>query len=289
MIFDHLQAFYQPTSIREAVRLLRSGGRGRLLAGGTDLVVQGDRSIRFLVDITRLGLDYIRRKGNAWVIGATATMAALEQSPAIRALAGGILAQAASTCGSPQIRNMATVGGNLANASPAADAAAPLLALDAIVVLESPRGRRKVPLVEFFSRPGKTVLNGALLAEIVIPPLPRGGRLGWSFQKLGRIQNDIAVVNAAAGLQVDRSRRCTWARIALGAVAPTPMRARKAEALLVGRVLDEKAVGRASDAVAREVRPITDVRSSAEYRREMSRVLTRRALQECAERAGCPL
>ena len=289
-MFDHIQAFYQPSSIREAVRLLRSGrGRGRVLAGGTDLAVQADRSLRFLVDITRLGLDYIRQRGNAWAIGATTTMAALEYSPKIRGLADGILARAASSCGSMQIRNMATVGGNLASASPAADTPPPLLALDAVVVLAGPRGRRKMPLADFFASPGKTALNGTLLVEIVIPPLPRGGRTGWSFQKLGRIQTDIAVVNVAAGLRVDPARRCTWARIALGAVAPTPMRARKAEALLIGHVLEPGLVEHVAEEVAQEVRPITDLRASAGYRREMSRVLVRRALEECAERVGCPL
>jgi len=288
-MFDHIQAFYRPTSIHEAIRLLHTGnGHGRLVAGGTDVAVQRDRSIRFLVDVSRLGLDYIHRKEGGWAIGATTTMTALESSPTIRKLADGILATAASTCGSVQNRNMATVGGNLANGSPAADIATPLLVLDAVVSLAGPRGRRKVSLAEFFSGPHKTVAQGALIVETLIPPLPRG-RTGWSFQKLGRIATDISVVNAAAGLQVDRAGRCTWARIALGAVAPTPMRARDAEALLVGQLLTGELLERAAGAVAREVRPITDIRSTAEYRREMSSVLARRALRHSAERAGCPV
>lgn len=285
-MFDHIQGFYQPRSVPEAIRLLRTArGRGRFVAGGTDLVVQADRSSRVLVDVTQLGLDYIRRRGNGWVIGAATTMAALEHSPQIRALADGILSTAASTCGSVQIRHMATVGGNLANASPAADTAPPLLALEAVVVMAGPRGRRRVPLPEFFAGPGRTVLNGALLVEILIPAAPRRARAGWSFQKLGRVESDISVVNVAAGLGLDRGRRCEWARIALGAVAPTPMRARKAEGLLVGQVLTPDLIERAGDAVMLEVRPITDVRASAEYRREMSRVLVQRALRECAEQA----
>jgi carbon-monoxide dehydrogenase medium subunit len=289
-MFDHIEAFYQPRTIREAVRLLRRGGRqARIVAGGTDLVVERDRSIRFLVDVTRLGLDYIRQDRNGFVIGATSTMAALEHSPIIRALADGILATAASKCGSVQIRNMATVGGNLAGASPAADTAAPLLALDAMVVMVGPRGRRRVLLEKFFTGPRKTLLNGALLVESVIPALPRGRRAGWSYQKLGRIQSDIAVVNVAAGLGLDRAGRCAWARIALGAVAPTPMRAHTAEALLAGQALTQGLLDRVGDAVMQQVRPINDVRASAEYRREMSRVLVRRALAECAARAECSL
>jgi carbon-monoxide dehydrogenase medium subunit len=287
-MFDHIECLYRPSSIREALRLLRNaGGRGRFLAGGTDIVTQPDRSIRFLVDITRLGLDYVRRRGKEWVIGATTTLAALENSPAIRALAGGILAQACSTCGSVQNRNMATLGGNLANASPAADTAAPLLALDSLVVLASSRGRRQIPLADFFSGPHTTVLGSALLVEVVIPAPPRGRRVGWSFQKLGRTRDDISLVNVAAGLQADARGRAKWTRIALGAVAPTPLRARKAEDLLVGRYLEENLLERVCEAVAQEARPIADVRASAEYRREMSRVLARRALRECAAQAGC--
>ena len=203
-MFDHIECFYQPTTLREALLLLRKvGKRGRIVAGATDIVMQADRSTRFLVDITRLGLNYVRGNNRGCVIGATTTMAELEHSPVIRALAGGILAKAASTCGSIQNRNMATVGGNLANASPAADTAAVLLALDAQVVVASSRRKRKIALAEFYSGPHRTVLNGELLEEVVIPALPSGGRLGWSFQKLGRTETDISLVNVAAGLQAD--------------------------------------------------------------------------------------
>ncbi len=290
MTFDHIEAFFEPTSIQEAVRLLgREGRRARLVAGGTDVVVEENRSIRTLVSVSQLGLDYIRRKGGGRAIGAATTMAALEESRHICEFADGILAAAASKCGSMQIRNMATLGGNLVNASPAADTATPLLVLDASAVLASSSGRRRVPLTEFFLGPKRTILNGALLVEILIPSPPRGGRIGWSFQKLGRTESDISVVNSAAGLQVDRTGRCTWARVALGAVAPTPLRARKAEAALFGQLFTKESLEAACAAVLREIRPIADVRASVEYHREMSAVLTRRALRECAERAGCPL
>jgi len=289
-MFDHVEAFYRPSTVPEALRLLAKGaGRGRFVAGGTDVVVQADRSIRFLVDVTRLGLDYIHQRRNGWLIGAATTMAGLENSPAMLEFANGILARAASTCGSVQNRNMATVGGNLANASPAADLAAPLLALDAEVVVGDSRGRRKIPLADFFSGPRRTTLGKALLVEIMVPTPPRGGHVEWSFQKLGRTESDISLVNVAAGLQVDLRGCCKWARIALGAVGPTPLRARTAEGRLVGQRLERDLLERVCDAAAREARPITDLRASAEYRREMSRVLTRRALAECAERAGYPL
>ncbi|MGO9642582.1 MAG: FAD binding domain-containing protein [Candidatus Acidiferrales bacterium] len=290
MTFDHIEAFVRPTSIREAVRLLdREGRRARLVAGGTGVGGQENRAIRTLVDISRLGLCYIRRKGSGWAIGAATTMAALEESRQIRNFADSILATAALTSGSMQIRNMITLGGSLANASLSADTATPLLALDASVVLASSRGRRRVALAEFFLAPNRKLLSGAILVEILIPGPPRGGRTGWSFQKLGRTESDISVVNSAAGLQIDRTGKCTWARVVLGAVGPTPLRARNAEAALTGQALTKASVEAACETVMREIGPITDLRASAEYRREMSAVLTRRALRECGERAGCPL
>jgi len=290
-MFDLLRAFHRPSTVAAALRLFaaerRSGGRGRFVAGGTDLVVAGDRSLRYLVDLSRLPLRYVKRRGGGWAVGATSTMADLEHAAALRALADGILAEAAGTAGSPQIRNMGTVGGNLANASPACDLAPPLLALDASVVIAG-RGRRTVPLARFFKGVHRTALDGDLLVEVVIPAPPKtaGGRAAWSFQKLGRLQSDIAVVNAAAGVVVAKDGRCTWARIALGAVAPTPLRARRAEALLVGRPFDRAAIEAAAGRAAQETRPVTDVRATAAYRREMSRVLVARALTECLERAG---
>jgi carbon-monoxide dehydrogenase medium subunit len=291
-MFDRLRAFHRPTTVAEALRVLRAerrrGGRGALVAGGTDVVVQGDHTLRYLVDVTALPLRYIRRRGGGWAIGATSRMADLERSAALRRVADGALSEAAGTCGSPQIRNLATIGGNLANASPACDTAPPLLALDASVLIAGPGGRRTVPLDRFFRGVNRTVLDGGLLIEIVIPAprLPRGGHAAWSFQKLGRLRSDIAVVNVAAGLAVDAGGRCAWARIALGAVAPTPLRARRAEALLEGRAPDRAAIEEAAVRAAAETRPVSDVRSTADYRREMSRVLVVRALEECARRVG---
>jgi carbon-monoxide dehydrogenase medium subunit len=287
----HLEAFYRPNTIGEALRLMRRGpGEGRFVAGGTDLIVQGDRSLRFVVDLSRLGLRYIKTRNDGCAIGATTSMWDVEHSPAIQKLGSGILAKAAATSGSIQLRHMATIGGNLANASPAADTAPPLLALDAqaVIVGRSPRDRRRVPVSEFFLGVRKTVLKGGLLVEVFIPAR-RGGRVAWSFQKLGRLLSDISIVNAAVGIQLNRQERCTWARIALGAVAATPMRARQAEAMLEGKILDRALLERVCEKVKEEVQPITDVRSTAEYRREMSGVLVRQAVEECAERIGCKL
>jgi probable selenate reductase FAD-binding subunit len=289
-MFDRLRAFHRPASVAQALRLFeterRRGGSGRWVAGGTDLVVQRDRALRWLVDLSLLPLGYVRRARGGWAIGATTRMADLEHSKPLRAFASGILAEAAGTCGSPQIRNMATLGGNLANASPACDLAPPLLVLDASAVIAGRGGRHTVPLERFFRGVHRTVLNGGLLVEIGVPAPPRAARTAWSFQKLGRLQSDIAVVNAAVGIALDKAGRCTWARIALGAVAPTPLRARRAEKLLVGSLLDRAAVDAAAERAAAEAKPVTDVRGTAEYRRAMCRVLVARALEECGRRAG---
>ncbi len=288
-MFEQVEAFYRPSSVREAIRLLEGGkGRARVVAGGTDLVVEGDSTVRALIDITHSGLTYIRKQGGVCAIGAATTMAELEQSPAIRALAGGLLARAAATCGSIQIRGVATVGGNIANGSPAADLVTPLLVLDAVVVVADAKGRRKLPIAEYLAARGTKGLRRSLLVEVTVPR-PSGRRCGWSFQKLGRTALDISVVNVAAGLQVDASGRIQWARLSLGAVAPTAIRAGVAEENLRGRTLDADAVAEAAEGVMREVSPITDLRASAAYRREMCRVLTRRALEECAAQARCAL
>jgi carbon-monoxide dehydrogenase medium subunit len=183
---------------------------------------------------------------------------------------------------------VATVGGNLANGSPAADLVTPLLVLDAVVVVADAKGRRKLPIADYLAARGTKGLRRSLLVEVIVPA-SKGRRCGWSFQKLGRTALDISVVNVAAGLQVDGAGRIQWARVALGAVAPMAIRAGATEENLRGRTLDAEAVAEAAEGVMREVSPITDVRASAAYRREMCRVLTRRALEECAEQAGCAL
>lgn len=283
-----IEAFHRPTKIAEALQLMKRGGRrARFVAGATDLLVQADPAVRVLVDVSLLGLAYIKQsRGGGWAIGAATTMAMLEQSRQMQALAGGLLAQAAATSGSMQIRNRGTVGGNLANASPAADLAPPLLVLDSEVVIAGHKGKRRLPLADFFKGVRQTTLNGDLLTEILVPAhttaASRRERSAWSFQKLGRVESDIAIVNAAVGMGVGRDGRCLWVRIAVGAVAPTPIRIVSAEQLLHGRPLDAESIAQACEEVSREARPITDVRASADYRRQMAGVLVRRAFEECA-------
>jgi carbon-monoxide dehydrogenase medium subunit len=289
-MFDKVEAFYRPANIREALRLMSSGkGQARVVAGGTDVVPAGGDSVRFLIDITHAGLSYIRHRGTACVIGATTTMAEIEESAIIQALAGGLLCRAARSCGGAPVRNLATLGGNMANGSPAADTATPLLVLDAAVVLAGAKGRRKLPLAEYLvgARSGRHAR--ALLVEVVIPAPPSGKGCKWSFQKFGRTAVDISLVNVSAGLQLDSKGRVKWARIALGSVSPAPMRAAGAESRMAGRILNQALLAEIGAEVAREVHPISDARASADYRRELCSVMTRRALEECSAPEGCLL
>jgi CO/xanthine dehydrogenase FAD-binding subunit len=293
-MYENVEAFYRPASVREALQLLQSGkGSARIVAGCTDLMIENDRSVRFLIDITHAGLSYIRRRGDSWTIGATTTLAAIEESAELQTLACGLLPRAAATCGSMQIRNMATVGGNMANGSPAADMATPLLALDAFAMIAENAGggnaRRKMPLAEYLGNARHGDLGNSLLAEVGFGEPPGGPRCRWSFQKFGRTAVDISVVNVAAGLQLDTRGRVKFARLALGAVGPVPCRVSAVESLMGGRTFDHALLAEVCELVEREVQPISDVRASADYRRELSRVLTGRAFEECAAQAGCSL
>src|SRR5581483_7411753 len=218
-MFDQVEEFCRPTSVPEALRLLQKGkGQARIVAGGTDLAVAGGDGIRVLIDITQAGLNYIRRKPGAIAIGATTTLAELEDSALLRKIAGGILTQAASTCGSPLIGNLATIGGNMANASPAADMAAPLLILEASAVVADARGPHRMSLAEYLAGVQAGKFARSILIELDVPEPPTGRHCGWSLQKLGRTAIDISLVNVAAGLALDARRRIKWVRIALGAV-----------------------------------------------------------------------
>jgi hypothetical protein len=189
-MFDHVRAFHRPRTVKETIGLLQQrNGQACLVAGGTDLALRAGRSLTTLVDIGGLGLDYIKRHDGGLRIGAACTMSALDESSLIQRFANGVLAQAAACCGTIQTRNVATIGGNLANASPAADTATPLLALDAQVVLHGAKGKRRVAIADFFLAPHQTVANSSLLTEIVVPA--HKPRTAWAFQRFSRTEVDV--------------------------------------------------------------------------------------------------
>jgi carbon-monoxide dehydrogenase medium subunit len=279
--------FYQPSTLAEASRLLKDNGPGgRFLAGGTDLVIaMKEKGLlpKYIVDLKHVpGLSGIRENGDgALTIGALTTMYAVETSPVIRKKYP-FVAQSAAEVGSIQIRNRATVGGNMANATPSADVAPSLIALNATAKIVSAGGGRSVPLEQFFRGPGQTVMNpDEILTEITIPKT--GPQLVGEYIKFSpRDMMDLAYIGVAVAYHLGSDRKCSGTRIVLGAVAPTPLRARNSEALLEGKILTEELAAQVGDEAARESKPISDVRSSAEYRRAMVGVMTKRAILNAA-------
>jgi carbon-monoxide dehydrogenase medium subunit len=277
--------FLNPSSLPEALGLLKQfGGKAKAIAGGTDLVVQMKNKLvtpEWVINLLNVPeLTGMNKDGNGLRIGALVKHAALENSPLLRE-GWGILASAAHKVGSPQVRHLGTLGGNLCNASPAADTAPALLVLEAEVTLVRQDGERRIPLESFFTGPGLTVLKGdEILKEIFIPEIQ--GNSSWAYLKLGRRKSlDLALVSVAVLLTLDPvTGICRRARVALGAVSPTPMRARKAENFLEGKKLEESVIGEAGKIAQRECCPISDVRASAEYRKEMVMVIVERALKK---------
>ncbi len=249
-----------------------------MLAGGTDLLVnmkQRTKEPKYVISLKNLPLAYIEEARGGVRIGAATKLRAIEKSILVREKLP-VLHEAVKAIGSVQIRNMATLGGNICNASPAADSAPALLVLDAKARIVGPDGEREVPIEGFFLGPGKTCLaRGEMLKEVFVPYTPPG--YSGAFLKIGRTSMDIAKINIAVLLKVVDGivEDC---RIALGAVAPTPMRVKRAEEFLRGKELSEEALREAGEIVSQEIRPITDIRATAEWRREVSKVLTRDAI-----------
>ena len=281
--------YLEPTTLDEAVALLaRHGANANLLAGGTDLLVEIKEQLRapdYVISITRIaGLDRLSfDEKDGLRIGAQVTTRALEIHPAVRRHYPGLL-QALRELGSIQVRNRATLAGNICRASPSADTLPPLIADGATLRLYGERGERSVALEEFFTGPGKTVLGrGELLVGIDVPaPAPHTGK---HYIKHGRRKAmELATVGVAVCLTLDKEV-CKEVRISLGAVAPTPIRAKRAEEVLRNHSLDS-VIEKAAEAAMAESRPISNVRGSAAYRKDMVRVLTRRALEEARRRAA---
>jgi CO/xanthine dehydrogenase FAD-binding subunit len=265
----------------DAVALLAEEGR-TVIAGGTDLLVNPRYmvGVREVVDIRKLGLDYVRSEAKWMCIGAGTTMRTVARHPEVQAMANGVLAQGAALCASPNIRNTATLAGNVASALPSADTPPSLLVLDAQVVLNGIQGERIVPLEQFFTGPGKSARERELIRELRIP-LDMTRKMGGGFYKIYRTAEDISIVNAAASLLVNDGI-ITMARLVLGAVAPIPLRARKAEEALLGQSPTEETLRQAAEIARDETRPISDQRASADYRRRTSAVAALRALRQAA-------
>jgi carbon-monoxide dehydrogenase medium subunit len=278
--------FYEPTTLAEASRLFAEA-HAQLLAGGTDLVIgmkaytETPESVISLQKIP--GLTGITTEAdNSISIGAMTKVREVELSGDIQQHHTA-LAEGASEIGSIQIRNLATIGGNIAHASPAADTVAGLLVADAQVDIASTDGERSVPIDELFTGPGQTVLTpGEIITRFRLPSPASGSH--YIKHKIREVM-DLAFIGVAAAINIDNGT-ITDARIGLAAVAPTPIRATEAEALLKGNAPTPELLEQAGEAAAAGCSPISDLRCSAEHRREMVDVLTRRTLRYALERAS---
>ncbi len=280
--------YHSPTSVREAIALLAEHGYGaKLLAGGQSLIP----AMRFrlalpetLIDLNNIeGLAYVREEGGYLAIGAMTRETDLEDSAVVQGHYP-MLADAAAVIADPLVRNMATVGGNIAHADPANDHPAVMLAYAAQVIAEGPAGRRTIPIDDFFTGLFENSLaDDEILTEIRIPR--PGAHDGEAYVKMERKVGDYAISAVAVQLTM-AGDTCTAARIALTNVNPVPMRARNAEQALIGQKLTDAVLETAGQAAAAECNPSADLRGSEAYKRDLTRVLTKRAIRQAAGRAG---
>lgn len=271
--------YFSPESMNETLQVIRKGkGRVTLIAGGTNVIQDVRAKVlkpALLVDLSHLkGLSYIKEDKRRIRIGGLTTIAELASSKVIQKCAP-ILSDAAGQLGNPLVRNRATIAGNLADASPAADIAVPLLTLEATLVTD----KRPIPIDQFFVGPNQTILRrGEIIKEIFFSKPVPSSKMGYF--KLGlRNAMAISVVSMAVLVEMEGAK-CKKARVGLGAVAPTPIRACRTEEMLVGKVITSELIEACGHQAAKEVQPINDIRASAEYRRAMTSVLLGRLIQQ---------
>jgi carbon-monoxide dehydrogenase medium subunit len=274
--------YHRPRTLAEAWDLHSRLADPVWIAGGTDLLARKAKEARPFVSLR--GIEELRGVETApreTRIGATTTISELVENREIL-LRYPVLAEAGRALASQQIRNVATLGGNLGNASPCADTATPLRVLGARARIASASGAREVPLEDFFRGPGKSCLAPGELLTAVLLPAPRPG-VRATFQKKGRVRMDIAIASASV-LLVLEGGRCREARVAVGSLAPTPLRLSEVESLLEGEAITPALLAEVEAATRRAVRPITDIRASADYRRTLAGVLVKRAVERLAGR-----
>jgi carbon-monoxide dehydrogenase medium subunit len=277
-----------PRSVADAVRLMQADPDARVLAGGTDLLIQfraGVRQPSAFVDVKYIPeLVTIADRGDSMRIGASVAAAEIVEHSALSRMWPGLV-EAAHLIGSTQIQGRASLGGNLCNASPAADSTCALIVNRAQCVIAGPSGERRMPVEDFCTAPGRTVLQRGEILVALDLPLPAARTADAYLRLIPRSEMDIAVAGAAVSVTIDGSGVCTAARVAVAAVAPTALLVPGAAAALVGSHLDDDALGRAAEAARAVARPIDDKRGTVAYRRQVVGVLVKRAAAKAAERA----
>ncbi len=273
--FEH----YAPDSVEELLELLKSKPNAKLIAGGTDLLLQmkegtaQPETVVSLKNVEELGGFSVSKNG--YRLGTGMTLRRITRSNELTQNFPGLI-YAAGVVASEQIRSLATLGGNICNASPSADMVPPLIALDAVVQLVSSQSQRELPLSEFFKGPGESVLKGGEILHSIFLPQPSGSMI--YSKHAPRKYMDLAVVGVAVRL-AKKHGKINEARVALGAVGPVPFRAEKTEALLAGQTLTTELMREAGEMAAGECVPIDDIRGSAWYRKRMVKVHVRRNLE----------
>jgi carbon-monoxide dehydrogenase medium subunit len=281
-----IKEYLRPTSLKETFHHLTSySGSAKILAGGTDLLIQLSlESSPEIVLISLRDIEELRQiketaEGEIFV-GAMVKHAEAAQSPLVNQYFP-TLAKASHWVGSPSIRSLATLGGNICNASPSADTALPLLAYDAKVIIVSLSGEKAINAEDFFTGPSTTILNtGEILKGFLLRP-----KSGWvgDYEKLGlRKAMEIAIVNVCVAMAIDEHKRCSGIRIALGAVAPTPIRAEKAESILKDKRITPELIQKCAEIAVEETNPISDIRASADYRKKMVHFLVKKMVSGLA-------
>ncbi|MFO7753756.1 MAG: xanthine dehydrogenase family protein subunit M [Desulfobacteraceae bacterium] len=282
--------YHAPDTVEEVTAQLESSDTPfRILAGCTDFI-PALRTGRWelnegthVIDLKRIkALDYIEKQGDTLRIGSCTRLSGILESALIREHAP-VLVEAVGRMASWQVRNTATIGGNICMSSPAADTAPPLLVMDAAVTLAGPSGRQEIRLEDFFKGPGRNVLEkNQVLTEISFPAPEENGTS--AFLKIGnRTAVIISIASAAARLALNNGV-CDNPKIAMGSVAPTPLRMERAESFLAGKPLEARVIEECADIVSEDISPITDLRASGEYRRDVARTLVKRAITKCKER-----
>lgn len=287
MIINKKIRYFSPETIEEAASLLEEyGDKAKLLAGGTDLLVMIKDKIsipKYLINLKKIsGCSEIQYNKSGLIIGALNNISAIKSSDCVKKNCFS-LHEAAESFGTTQVRNMATIGGNICRSSPSADMVLPLLAHDASVKLVGVEGEREVLLENFFTGPGQNVLDKEIVTEIKI--IPQKEPYGDAFEKIARSSEDLAKINCAVKITMN-GRRCDNIGIALGAVAAKPVRAKKAEKNIKGKEVDDGVIEKTAKKIREDIAPITDVRSNAWYRKEVSEILVKRLINRAISRVG---
>ncbi|MBW1933558.1 MAG: xanthine dehydrogenase family protein subunit M [Deltaproteobacteria bacterium] len=272
--------YFKPQSLQQAWQLKREWPNAFFIAGGTDLMVQiknMELSPPALISLRSIAELKGIETGQTTRIGALTTISDISQHPEL-AQKFPLLQEAARNLGSFQIRNVATIGGNLCNCSPSADMALPLLVLEAKLKLQRPQGTRLISVEELFKGPGKTCLYPDEILTDILLNHPRQNAKSI-FLKKGRVKMDLALASLAVLLETEEEK-CLKARLAAGSVAPVPLRLKEVEAMLEGKVLTEDLIEEAQELAMKVITPISDVRASRQYRRQILAVLVRRTLEK---------